>query len=87
MVTFHASIYHESIVIANLFVLLAWLGFLRYLEELSAGWAAWAGFALCLAVNTRISLALYAVGLVGGTAALGHWRRLPPRHAWLTWRR
>ena len=79
VVTFHASIYHESIVIADLFVLLAWLAFLRYLEEPSAAWAAWAGFALCLAVTTRISLALYAVGLVVGAVALGHWRRLPRR--------
>jgi len=79
VVTFHATIYHESIVIANLFVLLAWLGFLHYLEEPSAGGAAWAGFALCLAATTRISLALYAAGLVGGAAALGHWRRQPGR--------
>ncbi len=79
VVTFHATIYDESVVIANLFVLLAWLACLRYLEEPSAGWAAGAGLALCLALTTRIPLALYAAGLAGGTAALGHWRRLPWR--------
>lgn len=70
LVALRATVYHESIVIANLFVLLALLALLRYLEAPSAGWAAWAGAAIGLAMTTRISLAVYGAGLAAAFVRL-----------------
>ncbi len=81
LLAFQGSIYHESIGIAALFALLSFLAFLRYGENLAASRALASGVWLGLAVTSRISLALDAIGLLAGIWVLNRGSRLSPAAA------
>jgi hypothetical protein len=69
------TVYHESIGMAALGVMLAVLGLLRYLERSSWVWALVAGLGIGVAVGSRIPLALYGIGLGCGLLAVQLLRR------------
>ncbi len=69
------TVYHESIGMAALGVMVAVLGLLRYLETPSWGWALLAGLGIGGAVGSRIPLALYGIGLGCGLLAVQYLRR------------
>ena len=69
------TVYHESIGMAALGVMLAVLALLRYLEKASWSWALVAGLGIGVAVGSRIPLALYGIGLGCGLLAVQYIRR------------
>ena len=69
------TVYHESIGMAALGVMVAVLGLLRYLETPSWGWALLAGLGIGGAIASRIPLALYGIGLGCGLLAVQYLRR------------
>ena len=69
------TVYHESIGMAALGVMVAVLGLLRYLETPSWGWALLAGLGIGGAIGSRIPLALYGIGLGCGLLAVQYLRR------------
>ncbi len=74
MVSLRGSVYHESIAFGGLFILLAFWGVLRYLEEPIWKWALLAGVAIGLAAGCRVSLVLY--GLAPGLLIIAYfWMR------------
>jgi hypothetical protein len=80
IVALRGTIYHESIAIADLCVLSAFLAFLHFLDRRSARGALVAGLALGLAILTRVTQAIYAAGLFAGIAAIDY-RNKEPRRA------
>ena len=66
LVSFRGTIYHESIAVAVLGIMVGCSAFLRYLQTTSARWIWLCGVAIAAAVATRVSLVLY--GLVFGCA-------------------
>ena len=81
LVTLQGSIYHENIIIAALCVLLSFLALLRYAESPAARWAWLAGLAIAAAITTRVTMALYAMGLFAGILALDFQRKRPLKGA------
>jgi hypothetical protein len=76
IVALRGTIYHESIAWAALLVLFAFWALLEYLDRQSAPWVFLAGAGAGLAILTRVSLGLYAAGLLAGVAVLQrHWGR------------
>lgn len=76
IVALRGTIYHESIAVADLCVLAAFLAFLQYAGGLSSVWALLSGLAIGLALTSRVSEALYAPLLLAGMAALNrHFKR------------
>ena len=69
------TVYHESIGMAALGVMLAVLSLLKYLEKPSWSWALVAGLGIGVAVGSRIPLALYGIGLGCGLLAVQYLRR------------
>ena len=69
------TVYHESIGMAALGVMLAVLSLLKYLEKPSWSWALVAGLGIGAAVGSRIPLALYGIGLGCGLLAVQYLRR------------
>lgn len=80
-VSLRGMVYHESIAIAALCVLVGFVAFLRYAETQATRWALCCGMAVSLAITTRVTLAVYAAGLFAGMAALQRRWRLPGRKA------
>jgi hypothetical protein len=70
LVVLRPTIYNESIAVAAAGFLGAFAAFLRFQEQPSARWAALCGLGVTLAFTTRITLALYAVLLLVGLAAV-----------------
>ena len=64
LVSFRGTIYHESIVVAVLGIMIGCFALLRYLQTVSARWLWLCGAMIAAAVATRVSLVLY--GLVFG---------------------
>jgi hypothetical protein len=66
LIAWRGSVYNESIVIGSLCVLSAFFALLKYQQHRSASWAWICGMLLGLAVLSRITLGIYAVGLFVG---------------------
>ena len=69
------TVYHESIGMAGLGVMVAVVGLLRYLEKRSGGWVLLAGLGVGIAIGSRIPLALYGIGLGCGLLAAQYLQR------------
>jgi hypothetical protein len=74
VLAFEASIYHESILISSLCIVLMFRVLLGYLETPGVFEALLSGGALALALTTRISMALYGLAVIPAVAATA-WRR------------
>lgn len=70
VVTLRGAVYHESIGVAALGVMTALWAFLRYSENYATGWLVVSGTALAAALTSRVSQAVYAVGLFVGLVLL-----------------
>ena len=74
-VALRATIYHESIGVAAMFIVFGCLALLRYTETRSAGSVWLCGAAVALAIGTRVTHVCYAAGFFLGLLALEfHWR-------------
>ena len=69
LVSFRGTVYHESIVVAMLGIMIGHFAFLRYLQTTSAGWLWLCGASVAAAVATRVSLLLYGLVFGGGLVA------------------
>ena len=75
LVVLRPTIYNESIAIAAAGFLGAFAAFLRYQRKPSVRWALLCGLGVTVAFSTRITLAIYAVMLFVGIAAVEWMRR------------
>ena len=77
LVTYRGTIYNESIAIAALAVLLAFLALLRYQEEFTSRWMLLGGACIAAALTTRVTMALYGA-IFFAAAALTLWLAKKP---------
>jgi hypothetical protein len=70
LVVLRPTVYNETIALATLFVLVAFVAFLRFQEQPTVRWALLCGVALALAATTRITLLLCGMVFLPGLAAV-----------------
>jgi hypothetical protein len=81
VVVLRPTIYNECIAVAAVGFLGAFAALLRFQEQPSARWALWCGLGVTLAFSTRVTLAIYAVLLFLGLAAVEWMRKQPLQRA------